>query len=132
MNHPRAIALVVLVAALTAAGPAAADEPTLIPLRYGVERRMPLGLRLEVAPGLVVAKGGPGGTTVIGYTGYVKLKGYADLVIVKSEVDAYDDGTGAPTRWGIGVHLGGELQPGKLVGHMFGAVRVLARHALHG
>lgn len=131
MHHAPWLALLVFgaVAAL-AARPAAAEDPTLIPVRYGVERRLPLGLRIEIAPGVVVAKGGPGGTAVVGYTGYVKLKAYADLVIVKSEVDAYDDGSGAPVRWDIGVHLGGELQPGKLAGHVFGAVRVLARRAL--
>ena len=131
MHHAPWLALLVFAATALAAHAAVAEDPTLIPLRYGVERRMPLGLRIEIAPGVVVAKGGRDGTTVVGYTGYIKLKAYADLVIVKSEVDAYDDGSGAPTRWDIGVHLGGELQPGKLAGHVLGAVRVLARKALH-
>lgn len=125
----RIASLVVLLVALVAVTqPAAADtEPgsSAIPVRYGIERPLVLGMRVEVAPGLLVTRDARG-TQLVGYTGTVKLKAYADLVIVKSEVESLSaavDPSGAALRWSVGVHLGGELQPGKLLGHVASGVR---------
>lgn len=112
----------------TAAAEAQTAEPTMLPLRYGVERELPLGMRVEMAPvGLLVAKGGDRGARVLGYTSFLKVKSCADLVMFKSELEAFADGSGATTRWSVGVYFGGELQPMQVVGHIVSSARSVVR-----
>ncbi len=116
---PRLLILIVL---LAAARTAHADPVAPMPLRYTFERNLPLGFELDLAPGVMLAAGRP-----IGATGLVRLRAMRDLVILGSNVDAYDDAGVAKLRWSVDLHLGGELQPKLLAGHVWRGARKLAK-----
>jgi hypothetical protein len=97
-----------------------ADAP--VPLRYTFERGLPLGFRLDVAPGVMVV-----GVRPIGATGLVRLRTMRDLIIVGSNVDAYEEAGVSKLRWSVDLHLGGELQPKLLAGHVWRGARKLAK-----
>jgi hypothetical protein len=97
-----ALALLVLAAGHARAEAAASDDGPA-KLRVTLGAKLFLGLRLDIAPGLMVAKSRP-----VGATGLFKLYALHDFVIVMSEVDSGLDGS---LRWSAGVHLGPELQP---------------------
>jgi len=124
----RPLSIIILAATLCAARPAAAEERSSVPLQYSLQHRLPLGVKIEAAPGLLVTKGGKRGAQVVGVTGFLKVHSYADLLIFKGEAETFETEAGPQTtRWFVGVHLGGELQPAKLAGHLFGAARSIVR-----
>lgn len=107
----------------TAEVPAAAPAP--LALQYELRRDLSLGIRLSIAPGVLLRRG----RRPIGVTTYVKLEAIHGLVVVKTDVTSAPCDRSIPT-WAVAVHLGGELKPGELAMQLLGPVRAAIRRAL--
>jgi len=125
----RILAVIVVSATLLGTRVAAAEESGGVPLHYSVSRRLPLGVAVEAAPGVLLSRRGPRGAQVVGVTGFVKLKTYAELVILEGQAESLQVDGVTRTRWWLGIHLGGELKPARLAGHLWGCARAVARTA---
>lgn len=136
MTNPlRCLAALALVAATP--GPAAADQPPeepgtrLIPLRGEIIRSLPLGMRIEVAPGFVVASGEEGSSPV-GFNGRATVRGWRDLVMIRSEVQSVHLEDEWKTEWSIRMNLGGEVELAskRIARELLGGVRAVGRRVL--
>src|SRR5262245_23095615 len=102
------LALAVLLVTTGAARAEPEAPPT--PLQYELGHNFPLGLRVSIAPGLLVRRETK---SVAGITGYVKVEAIRGLVVVKTELSSIplDDRGG---RWWVDIHLGPQLKPTKI------------------
>jgi len=116
--------------ALRPPAPTVEGEPTPLTLDYTRAQTLPLGLRLDLTPALVIARDKRHLGTLLGYSGTVALNTWGDLFVVAGRVEsrALDERT--ETEWSVQVTLGeGVKLPAKAIaGHVLSRARsVIAR-----
>jgi hypothetical protein len=93
--------LLVLALLLGSSGAALAEQREApIPLQYELGHTFPLGLRVSIAPGVLVRRE----AKTVGFTGYVKLEALRGLVVVKTEVSSIPL-DGRSDRWWVDVDV---------------------------
>ena len=117
---------VLVLAILLAASTASAEPPAVLPLRLERAATLPLGMRLELAPGVMV------GTDALGVGARATLRGWRNLVMVRTDVSSVHLDEEWKVDWAVRVHLGEhlELATRHLAGRVLGGVRRGARKIL--
>ncbi len=118
-------ALLVLAIVVGASHTASAEPPGPIPLQYELGHTFPLGLRVSIAPGVLVRRE----ARTVGFTGYVKVEALRGLVVVKTEVSSIPI-DGRSDRWWVDVHLGPQIKPAKLARRFLAPIGSVVKRVL--
>ncbi len=135
MKLPAILLLAALLAAPAPAGAEGQADAGQIPLRLERGVRLPLGMRFEAAPGVVVGTApGPvsGDVRPVGLTARATLRALRNLVMVRSDVQSVRVDDEWKTDWSIRVHLGEdvELATRRVLREVVGNVRSVGRRVL--
>jgi len=82
-----------------------------LPLQYAFKRKLPLGLRLDVAPGIITAKSGKKRGKLLGYSGSIALNAMNEFVVLKSNVSTRTDAEASRAQWSVQLTTGSGLKP---------------------